>query len=216
MVHERLTPQALMHPARVAAAQACGTPSPGGSVLATALLAGLVLHRHDRAQFYLAAPGGRDLRGPAGGLLRVSGIDQVEAAQDVANRYPQAAGLVAGRLPSAGNAGHPAPDTTLTTLTSREGEVFQLMAKGLSNAEIAGTLVVSETTVKTHVGSVLTKLGLRDRIQAVVYAYETGIIQPGAQPQPGPRATSRSKDADLPPGEAHHRRQLHTGRPGTG
>ena len=82
---------------------------------------------------------------------------------------------VARRLPSA----VPRDSGLLAALTEREQEVLRLLAAGMTNAEIAAALVISEPTVKTHVSSVLQKLGLRDRVQAVIYAYENGLITPG-------------------------------------
>lgn len=120
--------------------------------------------------------------GASGFLLKdVRRDDLVNAVRVVAAGEALLAPAVTRRLISE-FAARPTPRPTqeLAVLTARERETLQLIARGLSNAEIAETLVVTEHTVKTHVSNVLTKLGLRDRVQAVILAYESGVTIPGS------------------------------------
>ncbi|MFI9582571.1 response regulator [Streptomyces sp. NPDC052236] len=127
--------------------------------------------------------------GASGFLLKdVRRDDLVHAVRVVAAGDSLLAPSVARRLiadytarPAAAAQTQAQASARLENLTARERETLLHLARGLSNAEIAAALVVSEHTVKTHVGNVLAKLGLRDRIQAVICAYETGLVTPSAE-----------------------------------
>ena len=121
--------------------------------------------------------------GASGFLLKTTAAEHlVEAIRVVASGNALLSPSVTRKLIEEFVRRSPAPSTTLAegTLTDRELEVLKLVARGLSNAEIADKLFVGEATVKTHVGRVLGKLGLRDRVQVVVFAYEAGILRPGS------------------------------------
>lgn len=115
--------------------------------------------------------------------IRAVAAGDAAVAPRVTRRLIEIAGPV---LPAAGagtgavgSPGSGAGDPRLVDLTPRELDVLGAVAEGLTNAEIAARLVIGEATVKTHVGNVLAKLGLRDRVQAVILAYETGLVRPG-------------------------------------
>ena len=127
----------------------------------------------------------RAIRSGASGFLLKNAppSDLVDAVRAVADGGALLAPSVTRRLIEAFAAVAPTPPAgraRLAALTEREAEVLTLVARGLSNVEIAERLVVGEATVKTHVSNVLAKLDVRDRVQAVVFAYESGLIAPGA------------------------------------
>nr|WP_202886768.1 response regulator transcription factor [Kribbella sandramycini] len=118
--------------------------------------------------------------GASGFLLKHSTPDELAAAvRVVAAGDALLAPSVTRRLVEDFARSQPAAVAPLTRITPRETEVLRLIARGLSNQQIAAELVLAEQTVKTHVSSILTKLDLRDRAQAVVYAYEAGVVVPG-------------------------------------
>jgi len=140
----------------------------------------LILTTFDLDEYVMAG-----LRAGASGFLLkdVGPPDLLSAIRAVAAGDAVVAPAVTRRLLDRYVHGEGAPprpaDAALDALTPREHEVFELVARALSNTEIAQRLFLSEATVKTHVARILAKLGLRDRVQAVVRAYESGVIRPG-------------------------------------
>jgi DNA-binding NarL/FixJ family response regulator len=121
--------------------------------------------------------------GASGFLLKdVQPVELVDAIRVVAAGNALLGTTVTKRLLErfTDGAPHATPPPALDGLTDREREILALMAAGLSNSEIAERLVVGETTVKTHVSSILRKLGVRDRVQAVIVAYDAGLVRAGA------------------------------------
>jgi DNA-binding NarL/FixJ family response regulator len=152
-------------------------------VVATTDSAVVILTTFDRDDYLFAA-----LEAGASGFLLKNAVpeDLVAAVRLVAAGEALLAPAVTRRVIErfAQRPGRAARPDLLAGLTEREREVLTLVARGESNAEIAQRLVLGEATVKTHVSRVLAKLGLRDRVQAVVHAYETGLVQPGEFPPP--------------------------------
>ncbi len=138
----------------------------------------IVLTTFDRDDYLMEA-----LRaGAAGFLLKNAEPEKLlESIRTVASGGALLAAEVTRRVIAEAVSAHsvtPAPSAALGRLTERERAVLVLIARGLSNAEIAAHLVVGEATVKTHVSSCLSKLGVRDRVQAVIHAYEHGLVSP--------------------------------------
>ncbi len=138
----------------------------------------LVLTTFDVDEYVYAA-----IRAGASGFLLkdVRPTDLVDAIRLVASGNALLGPTVTERLLErfADGGGNSEAVTAVAALTAREREILRLLAGGLSNAELAELLVVGETTVKTHVSSVLRKLGVRDRVQAVIVAYDAGLVRPG-------------------------------------
>lgn len=144
----------------------------------------LVLTTFDRDDYLFSALDA----GASGFLLKNASPEKlVEAVQVVASGEALLAPDVTRRViarATIARDGSPVVDARLADLTEREREVLRLLARGLSNAEIARELWLGEATVKTHVSKVLLKLGLRDRVHAVVFAYENGVAVPGEASEP--------------------------------
>ncbi len=148
----------------------CGSPDPPKLVMLTTF----ELDDYIYAALRAGASGFLLKDSPRGDLIaavRAAAAGDALLAPSVTRRLIEA---FARRPPEAA-----VPPSRLAALTARERDVLLLIAKGRSNAEIAAGLFVSEATVKTHVGNLLAKLGLRDRVQAVILAYETGLVTPG-------------------------------------
>jgi DNA-binding NarL/FixJ family response regulator len=139
----------------------------------------LVLTTFDLDEYVYAA-----IRAGASGFLLkdVQPADLVDAIRVVAAGNSLFGPAATERLVTrfAQHAGPMTPTRSLDDLTDREREILRLLASGLSNAELAQELHLGETTVKTHVSAILRKLGVRDRVQAVIAAYDSGLVQPGA------------------------------------
>jgi len=123
--------------------------------------------------------------GASGFMLKDAPPEEIAAAVRIvasgdALLAPAVTRVVIEEFAARGQSAPPTVSPALETLTAREREVLDLLARGLSNPEICARLVISEATTKTHVARILQKLDLRDRVQAVIYAYESGLVAPGS------------------------------------